>query len=1050
AVTVKQGETTLAEGTDYDITYSATDFTNAGTITVTITGKGNYTGTVKKTYTITKAAPTIAWNKASQELTYTGNPAVIAAPTVTLVNGETFGGTINYSYAVGNAASYTSGLPTDAGTYTIKASIAEQGNYAAAESTNTLTISYMNPPGNILYNGAAKADYYGRKEVVISADDYTVSDVQNGEYKASFTIPVPAQTGTVAKTLYFSKGGGISDGVVISVNFDLTPPAGKVKIGTRWWETLLNAITFGHYAAKDYTVTIESNDTGGSGIAGTEYAVIEGDTQYTDADALAKAAGINWKEYDSGNKPTVPVESKCVIYARLMDHAGNVSYISTDGILLDKTSPVVDGLSIGTVEARTAGFTFTVDEAADYYYVVLPESASAPGAADMIAAVTGGAAITGSAASGTGEVKEGQVTGGKAAVNVAVSGLTPGMAYKVYVTAVDKTVDLETGAPAGNVGAVTGSAGFTMKKLDQEAPALTYTRNKETGTEKITLVIGEVAGAEYSFDGGLTWTDSREQAGFDASQTVTLAIRMKETATHYASPVQTVTVNFAKEDKDAPGAFKLLCEPNGETDYTVTIPSTEGCEYSFDGITWSDNNVKTGVKAGETVTGYKRYKETDDTNASSAVSDTETMQKFTVKTPVISPASGSFTGNVSVTITCGSADAEIYYTTDGSTPSGSSTRYTGAFTVTPPVTVKAAAIKEGLTDSAVAEVSYTKQGSGGGGGSGSSGGGNSGGSGSSGNSGDGNNGGNGSGSGNGNNNDGNGNGNTEQETPDALHTDTPSTEPDAGTTSVKPGNGEGTGAGNHTAQDNTPQSGREPFIKGADGKIGWDVIRSEEEKAENGNVINVDMNGSAVVPGDIFDRLKGRDITITFDMGNGIVWIVDGKSITTDKADDIDFSVKTGVNAVPVDIVNNITGARYSIQLSLAHEGEFGFTAVLSINIGEENAGLTASLYYYNESTGELEFISSGEVAEDGTVSLAFTHASDYVIVIDGDEEESGITEPAQPEGTEGTDGDRTAGEESPQTGHPWRAWWFVVIGVLVVIIGAGVFFVVKKKEGED
>lgn len=66
-------------------------------------------------------------------------------------------------------------------------------------------------------------------------------------------------------------------------------------------------------------------------------------------------------------------------------------------------------------------------------------------------------------------------------------------------------------------------------------------------------------------------------------------------------------------------------------------------------------------------------------------------------------------------------------------------------------------------------------------------------------------------------------------------------------------------------------------------------------------------------------------------MGGGILWSVDGKSITADKTADIDFSVKTGTNAVPVDIVNNVTGERYSIQLSLAYEGEFGFTAVLSI-----------------------------------------------------------------------------------------------------------------------
>ncbi|MDE5779300.1 MAG: leucine-rich repeat protein [Lachnospiraceae bacterium] len=71
AVTVKQGETTLAEGTDYDVTYSTTDFTNAGTVIVTIKGKGNYTGTVEKTYTIKKAPLTIT--ASDQTITYGGS-----------------------------------------------------------------------------------------------------------------------------------------------------------------------------------------------------------------------------------------------------------------------------------------------------------------------------------------------------------------------------------------------------------------------------------------------------------------------------------------------------------------------------------------------------------------------------------------------------------------------------------------------------------------------------------------------------------------------------------------------------------------------------------------------------------------------------------------------------------------------------------------------------------------------------------------------------------------------------------------------------------------
>ncbi len=213
------------------------------------------------------------------------------------------------------------------------------------------------------------------------------------------------------------------------------------------------------------------------------------------------------------------------------------------------------------------------------------------------------------------------------------------------------------------------------------------------------------------------------------------------------------------------------------------------------------------------------------------------------------------------------------------------------------------------------------------------------------------------------------------------------------------------------------------------------------------------MNGSTVVPGDIFDRLKGRDIIITFDMGNGILWSVDGKSITTDRAGDIDFSVQTGVNTVPVDIVNHVTGERYSIQISLAYEGEFGFTAVLSIGLGKENAGYRASLYYYNKSAGALEFICADEVSADGTVSLAFTHASDYVIVIDKDGKDgdkkkgSGGAESALPETPGGNSTVKAV--KSPQTGEPRRPWWTVVTGILAIIVSADVYFTARKKKNK-
>ena len=79
-----------------------------------------------------------------------------------------------------------------------------------------------------------------------------------------------------------------------------------------------------------------------------------------------------------------------------------------------------------------------------------------------------------------------------------------------------------------------------------------------------------------------------------------------------------------------------------------------------------------------------------------------------VATPTFNPAEGTFTEAQSVTISCATDGATIYYTTDGSTPTMSSTAYSAPFTVSETTTVKAIAVLNGYTDSEVAEATYTK------------------------------------------------------------------------------------------------------------------------------------------------------------------------------------------------------------------------------------------------------------------------------------------------------------------------------------------------------
>lgn len=78
-----------------------------------------------------------------------------------------------------------------------------------------------------------------------------------------------------------------------------------------------------------------------------------------------------------------------------------------------------------------------------------------------------------------------------------------------------------------------------------------------------------------------------------------------------------------------------------------------------------------------------------------------------VSTPTFSVAAGTYTGSQSVTLSCTTTGATIHYTTDGTTPTSSSPTYSSAITVDVTQTIKAIAIKDGMTNSDVAEAAYT-------------------------------------------------------------------------------------------------------------------------------------------------------------------------------------------------------------------------------------------------------------------------------------------------------------------------------------------------------
>ena len=275
---------------------------------------------------------------------------------------------------------------------------------------------------------------------------------------------------------------------------------------------------------------------------------------------------------------------------------------------------------------------------------------------------------------------------------------------------------------------------------------------------------------------------------------------------------------------------------------------------------------------------------------------------------------------------------------------------------------------------------------------------------------------------------------------------------DNGSQNQKPQSGTDNGNQNQEPQPDTGNgkdngTSIKPYIKDDSGKEGWDVIKPQLEEAKSGDTVTVVMNGTTVVPKDVIDSIKGKDTTLVLDMGNGLSWKIYGKDIT-DAAGDIDFDVTVGADAgksIPVDVINNVTGEHSSLNLTLAYDGEFGFTATLTVNMESKNAGLYANLFYYNEQTGELEFISAGQIDSDGNVELVFTHASDYTIVVD--------TRIMSDNGQADNKSDETI--PAPKTDdstskYAWNNTIIIIIGICIILIVFGAVFYVRKKSGSE
>jgi hypothetical protein len=163
----------------------------------------------------------------------------------------------------------------------------------------------------------------------------------------------------------------------------------------------------------------------------------------------------------------------------------------------------------------------------------------------------------------------------------------------------------------------------------------------------------------------------------------------------------------------------------------------------------------------------------------------------------------------------------------------------------------------------------------------------------------------------------------------------------------------------------------------------WDWLIEQLRNTPDGGSVEINLNGSTVVPKEVFAAIAGRNVEIVVSVGEGIRWRINGTSVSSDNVHDIDFGVALNTTVVPQNLVNKVAGGKTYIELSLNYSGEFGCEAYLELAVGAEYAGKYANLYYYNPTAGKMQLQTAGKIESTGKVELLFTHASDYVIVID-------------------------------------------------------------------
>lgn len=249
--------------------------------------------------------------------------------------------------AAGESATFTITLPAgvDAGAYTAMVDFAYTSDGGRTENTISkknnyqldATISRMQATDEMYSVTEVKGnnDWYIEDIIITAAEGYSLAISEEDTFKESLTI----STSVDSYTFYVqAETGAITEAVVLDgVKLDKTAPETAEEEGIyaveTWWQEFLEVISFTGYEAETDQIEIKAHDNE-SGMAKISY--------YISETAIPTEDIVKITDWTDGDKVTIQKEDyeQYVVYARLENNAGLVSYLSSDGIRLGVTEVV--------------------------------------------------------------------------------------------------------------------------------------------------------------------------------------------------------------------------------------------------------------------------------------------------------------------------------------------------------------------------------------------------------------------------------------------------------------------------------------------------------------------------------------------------------------------------------------------------------------------------------------------------------------------------------------------------------------------------------------